>query len=546
MKTNEMLEFIGNSEFVDKIYNFSYHRCSSSHEAEDLCSDILTALISALKKQERVENFYAFVWTVARRVYADFSEKRNKNSQNISIENAEFDAISPDNDIESFIEGEIEREQIRKIYAEIAFLSKLYRDIMVMYYIDEMKIKDIAACVGISETTVKQRLFSARNTVRKEVNKMSNRNLLLKPVDMAFVGTGNPGGNEPNVGCNRLFSKSLVYLCKDKPKSAKQLSEELCVPMVFVEEELDIQTQVANGKYGMLRKLENGKYITNVLVVDYEEFDEANKIYEKYLPEICAKLKENIEKSKEKILSFPFLNKNVEIGLVLWLLIHRMYWHVESDVINIMKTKYFSDIEQIKRPYSLVAISFSEEGLCPNIGYGCDGIHANSISNYKSVHITNIYGKRIKAHFHCGHNISTDPKLLLTIKAIGGLSVDALSEGEKENAAKAIECGYLRKNGSVFEPKIVVIKHENEGKFNSLVNELTHDMDHTVERIAAELAEFIKNHIPEHLENEYEMYARLIAGIRMLDALVEECIKECVLTPPENGVGAEGCLMDVE
>ena len=38
---------------------------------------------------------------------------------------------------------------------------------MIMYYIDEMKVKDIASRLDISENTVKQRLFSARNTVRK-------------------------------------------------------------------------------------------------------------------------------------------------------------------------------------------------------------------------------------------------------------------------------------------------------------------------------------------------------------------------------------------
>ena len=42
----------------------------------------------------------------------------------------------------------------------------------------------------INETTVKQRLFSARNTVRKEVETMSERNLSLKPMTLMFLGTG--------------------------------------------------------------------------------------------------------------------------------------------------------------------------------------------------------------------------------------------------------------------------------------------------------------------------------------------------------------------
>ena len=58
--------------------------------------------------------------------------------------------------------------------------------------------------------------------------------------------------------------------------------------------------------------------------------------------------------------------------------------------------------------------------------YGCDGINATSVGGYQSVFASNIYGSRIDAHFHCGHNISNDPKLLMTIKAIKGVSIDEL------------------------------------------------------------------------------------------------------------------------
>ncbi len=77
MKTNEMLNLIGDKDFLDKMYPFSYRRCNTSHEAEDLCSDIILAVISAVYSQDSVDNFYAFAWTIARRVYADYSENQS-------------------------------------------------------------------------------------------------------------------------------------------------------------------------------------------------------------------------------------------------------------------------------------------------------------------------------------------------------------------------------------------------------------------------------------------------------------------------------------
>lgn len=546
MKTNETLKLLDGKDFLDKIYHFSYHRCNTSFEAEDLCSDIVLAVISAIHKQERIENFYAFVWTIARRVYADYCEKRNAERQVFSIENSDLMLASKENEIEEFVEEAAEQEQISRIFKEIAFLSKAYREVMVMFYIDELKVKEIATRLNINETTVKQRLFSARNSVRKEVETMSERTYVLKPIKLAISGTGNPCGNDPRSKTERMFSQNLIYLCKDKPKSAKELSEELCVPMPYIEEELEIQCHGENGKYGMLRKLENGKYAVNIHLVDYDEYDQANKIYEKHLPVFCEVIKNTLKQNEEKILSFPYLSEQKDLRFIMWSLISRTVWDFEERINKVLAEKYFSDIVPVNRTFSCVAVAYTDEQYPEFDSYGSDGIDATSIGGYKSVFASNIYGKRIDKHFHCGHNLSHDPKLLMVLRAIGGIAIDDLSESEKEIAAKALECGYLRKNGNVIEPKIIVIDRKNEMDFYNLSFDFNNDMGTVIEQIAAELSVFMRTHIPEHLMNEYQIYTGLIAGVRILAKAIEECINEGLLVEPENKVGAEGVLMIVE
>ena len=546
MKTNETLKLLDDKDFLDKIYHFSYHRCNTSFEAEDLCSDIVLAIISAIHKQERIENFYAFVWTIARRVYADYCEKRNAERQVFSIENSDLMLASKENEIEEFVEEAAEQEQISRIFKEIAFLSKAYREVMVMFYIDELKVKEIATRLNINETTVKQRLFSARNSVRKEVETMSERTYVLKPIKLAISGTGNPCGNDPRSKTERMFSQNLIYLCKDKPKSAKELSEELCVPMPYIEEELEIQCHGENGKYGMLRKLENGKYAVNIHLVDYDEYDQANKIYEKHLPEFCEVIKNTLKQNEEKILSFPYLSEQKDLRFIMWSLISRTVWDFEKRINKVLAEKYFSDIVPVNRTFSCVAVAYTDEQYPEFDFYGSDDIDATSIGGYKSVFASNIYGKRIDKHFHCGHNLSHDPKLLMVLRAIGGIAIDDLSESEKEIAAKALDCGYLRKNGNVIEPKIIVIDRKNAMDFYNLSFDFNYDMGTVIEQIAAELSVFMKTHIPEHLMNEYPIYTGLIAGVRILAKAIEECINEGLLVEPENKVGAEGVLMIVE
>ena len=120
-----------------------------------------------------------------------------------------------------------------------------------------------------------------------------------------------------------------------------------------------------------------------------------------------------------------------------------------------------------------------------------------------------------------------------------------MSEQEKEHAAKAIECGYLYRDGNMLYTKILVSSISDseslfkisEGLRNGYFNE-------EAEIVAENITELIKKSIPEYLHSEWKL-ANNLANMPILDAVVEVLIEKGVLTPPENGIGAEGCWMSV-
>ena len=545
MKTNEILKLIGDKAFLDKIYQFSYRRCNTSYEAEDLCSDIILAVISAVHKQESIENFYAFVWTVARRIYADFCENRTKLRQVYSEDALYFELSEKENGIDRLIEKTSDRETLKRIFAEIAFLAKAYREVMVLYYLDEMKVKDIAKKLGINETTVKQRLFFARNTVRKEVETMNERNLSLKPVSLAFIGTGNPSGNDPRTKAERILSQNLVYACKDKAKSAKELSDELCVPMPYIEDEVDIQLKGENGSYGLLRKI-GDKYITNVIIVENSEFNEAGKIYTKHLDELCEKLKNHLQSHREEFLNFSYLSRQTDLRFILWTLISESVWHLKERVDEILETEYFKEVKQPQRKFTTVGVAIPYGASYSARFYGCDGNETHDFCGYSYVFIRNIYGKRIDRHYYCGQTITNDEKLRLTLKAIGGMDINTLDETQREIAAKAIECGFLRKNGEILEPRIVAIEQKDWENFRNLLCEYYDSIEDIAKEIAEEMYAYMLSHIQKHLLNEYKSYNLLVSGINLLNDLIEKCIAEDLLTEPKQRIGPEGVLLVVK
>lgn len=605
MKNDEAIVLLADPQFLDKLYAYAYRHSNTSHEAEDLCSEMILAILKALRKSEGIQHFHAFAWTVAHRAYADYCERRKRdNDRTASIENADgqsmADRISPncheaslvENSIEDMLEEQFAREEqqkrLRDIFREMSFLSHGYRSVMVMYYLEERKISEIAGSLGITENTVKQRLFLARKTIKnsispedvshadressdygagrantkpkKERREMKqnkhNTNRTLQPVSLTFIGTGNPVGNDPREKADRILSQNLIYLCKSRAASAEELARELNVPMPYIEQELEIQCRGVNGRYGMLRRAGQGKYISNILIVDREEYAAANKLYSKYASSFCQYLAGAIEAGRDRILSVKQLGSPKNISLLFWLLISKAIWSFNCQVQDALQS-IFGDTESADRPFTCVAIEAYTE-TCSHF-YGNDGISAQQICGYSNVYVENLYGDRLQAHFHCNLNLSNDPLLLLTIRSVNGLALSDLSGEEQEIAAKAIQCGYLQKNGEFLEPAIVVLDPDSRQELWNAFSESMRNigalpqampqaaprasLQALAQNLASELAGFMKKHIPAHLMGEYAGYNTCVASNLFFHNVVEECISRRILNAPKNPLGPEGVLM---
>lgn len=538
MQKHELLKYF-DEDLMEKLFGFCYTRTNDSYEAEELCSDIIFALVKASHADGEITNFYPFIWRVARNVYADFSNGRRKHAD-----------IFYDGDTDEFFQHIADKEQddnsdelLDAVYKRIAFLAKAYREVMIMYYIDGLSTAEIAKNQNTSEVAIRQRLFSARQKIKSEVEKMTetyNKPLALDKVDYEIWGTGNPGWGDPRTVCTRMFSKHILWLCHQKPMSAMEIAEELNVPTVYVEEELEILTNGENGKYGLLRRMENGKYAINFVLLDKEIIEEAHSLYTEQLPRICTIISDYIEQHKEEYLSFPYLNKYVDWNLILWQQISPMSHAFSENVERILAEQYFAEFEETNRPFSV--FGYVDNGK--HYGGGRDGIAAQNICGFSEIHMDNIYISRIKKHFHCGHNMSNDLQIQLAIRAIDGLSILSLSETEKEHAAKAIECGYLRRENDMLYTKILVNDAQDNNRLFDISKGLLQAFEEDCQIIAKKLAILIRKSVPGYLLGEWK-FANILANMPVLDSVVESLIEQGVLIPPENGIGAEGCWMNV-
>lgn len=538
MKKYELVKYFDES-LMDKLFGFCYARTNDSYEAGELCSDIIFALVKASGTVGEITSIYPFIWKVARNVYADFSKSRRKYADKFYEGNADevLQYVADDT------QDDNSNELLSSVYRRIAFLTKAYREVMIMYYLDGLSIAEIAKRQNASEVAIRQRLFSARQKIKSEVEKMTeiyNKPLALDKVDYIIWGTGNPEWGDPRELGTRMFSNHIIWLCHKKPMSAAEIAEELNVPTLYVEEELEFLTQGKNGEYGFLLRMANGKYAINFILLDKEIIEEAHALYTEQLPQICTIISDHIAKYKDEYLAFPYLNKKVDWNLILWQQIFPMSQAFSERVEDILAEKYFAEYEQTNRPFSI--FGYVDNGKA--YGGGWDGIVAQNVCGYSLVSMDNIYITRIKNHFHCGHNISNDAQIQLAIRAIDGLPISSLPETEKEHAAKAIECGYLYRENDMLYTKILVHGTENHRQLFNITGKLHNAFENECQIVAAKLAALIKKSIPTYLLGEWKL-ANKLANMPVLDSVVEALIEQEILIPPMDGIGAEGCWMSV-
>ncbi len=545
MKKQEILNYIDNN-LMDKLFGFCYARTNDSYEAQELCSDIIYALVRAAHTDGDIASLYPFIWRVARNVYADFTRHKKRHQAVFSDEDpgeifAQIPEVSDD--------GE-RRELLENVYRQIAFLTRTYREAMILFYIDGLSTAEIAKRQNTTETNVRQRLLWARGKVKKGVKDMEKEKIYDRPLSLDHVDfniwlQGDPDWGDPREAGVRMLSKHIIWICCKKPAGAAEIAEKLNVPTVYIEDELEALANGKNGEYGLLRRMGNNRYVVNFVLLDKDTMKKAVHIYKEQMPKVCRIIAEYVEEHRAEYLEFPYLNKyfkgEPDFNLVLWQQMFVISSSFRNNVGRILAEKYFAGYEEPERSLSV----FGHVDIGVPYSAGSSSIYAENLCGFRRAEMTNLNFLHVSSHFMCSHNMSTDPKIQMALRAIGGLNWSSLTNDEKEHAAKAIECGYLYRDGDMLYTKVLVCPMEERGRLFEISERLNEGhFEQEAQKVAEQIAALIKKTIPKHLLGEWR-FANALASMPSANLVENELIKQGILTPPGDGVGAEGCWMSV-
>ncbi len=135
-------------------------------EAEDVVQETFIKVFKKIDTFKEKSGLYTWIYAIA----LNLSRDRMRMKQDMLELKDEW--IGND-DVESQVEINIDRELLRK---EIFEMNSLYREVLVLFYFEDLSIKEISNLLNEKEGTIKSKLSRGRNLLKESLLKGGQKN----------------------------------------------------------------------------------------------------------------------------------------------------------------------------------------------------------------------------------------------------------------------------------------------------------------------------------------------------------------------------------
>ena len=433
-------------DYAEKLFYFCLKKTSDNYAAEDLTSDILLNIITALEKGIVPEHFSSWVWQIARNRYSVWAGKKHK--QNASESAADIEEIEIEDRTAVPEDVLIRKDQLLLLRREMSFISSHYRDIVVAYYFQGIKISDIALSLNLTQGTVMSKLHRARNILKEGMNMAREfGEKSYNPEQISFCASGNQPSGLPWSAIKRKIPVNILCHAHNNPCTIQELALELGIAAPYMEEEVELLLQAE-----LLKKINHEKYLTNFFIVPRECQNEINEKCCDFAEQHAAVFWQLAEKALKKATELGVTTGDYSDNDAQMFFAFYLEQIIENSCFSVNWHSHFKRADG----GSWGLIGFESGSACRlpstffnNSGNGWKG---RAISEYQAHPGDAIFGKRRYK------NDVPDSYLNMTLKMLAKSSDPAsFSEMEKDNLQKLTEDGFcgVHSDGTAFVNALV-------------------------------------------------------------------------------------------
>lgn len=279
------------TQYADYLLKIAIGKCDNLNDAQDLTQDTLLAALAALENGKEIKEPVKWLSTVLNRKYYDMLRSKYRRPT-VCIDMIGEIPVEDVYDIDSD-----ETENVRR---SLAMLTKMYREVMVRFYMKSQSVKQIAEELGIPENTVKTRLSVGRKHVRKEFEMENYTKQSYEPETLFLVNCGRCGSNlEPFILIQGdKIAENILIIAYEKPLTVSEIAGAIGISTAYVE---PIVEKLVKGE---LMKKSADKVYTDFIIYSQKDreanFDIELELGEKFYKEKWIILEEGLEELRKQ------------------------------------------------------------------------------------------------------------------------------------------------------------------------------------------------------------------------------------------------------
>lgn len=149
-----------------RVLAFCHGKIRSAHAGEDLAQEALLRGYRSLSTLEDPDKFGCWLHGIALRTCLDWLKRKEHQQLGLTARNEERLIAHDDPPLERLVR----EEQTHSLVAQVEALPDEYREVIMLYYYQDVTYQEIADFLGVSAATVNARLTKARKLLRQRMN----------------------------------------------------------------------------------------------------------------------------------------------------------------------------------------------------------------------------------------------------------------------------------------------------------------------------------------------------------------------------------------
>lgn len=546
--------------YIEFLLSAALQKCGNIYDAEDLTQETLLAVLSYMARGKDIEDMKAWLLVVMGRKFNDMLRKKYRQAT-VSI-GEDFDIIDESASIQLNPEDD-EAENVRKA---VAYLAKIYREVIVRYYMNGQSISQIATELNIPEGTVKSRLHLGRDHVKKGISDMEKYSKQsYSPITLHISYSGSPGLNgEPiTLVKNDLIAQNVLWLAYPKPVTIEEIALSIAIPAAYVE---PIVQKLVDGE--LMKKIGN-KYYTDFMISTLDDKEKHIPAQKKCVHDNFDLFWNAIEKGLEKLRQCDFYQRclfDAKNSLELYVAFNSLDYGIymaSSEIFN--AEQQFNERPNGGRWIAFGHVNFKEFNTKEHIellahSYSGERIarfdkYANS--EYLELHVYGADGFPCYPYYYSAdytffpENTHVDAEIMKLLYIVSA-GIDPESVGFNPEYLKAIpwltKCKIFREEAGKPVVNIPVLQKKEAEILWNICTEAKHEMVKDLKKLLAEFFKGKKQKLPEHLDSVPLQKQYLYADNAMLFATIRGAISRGKLydgnyDDDSNGVNQPPCPM---